>query len=63
MHQLWQHRGNFECTEQRLCDQKKQIEDKTLLTPAELEEVKAQVEEENIHEESTQSTSEEDHPK
>ena len=53
MHQLWQQRGNFECTEQRLCDQKKQIEDKTLLTPAELEEVKAQVEEENIHEEST----------
>ena len=62
MHQLWQQRGNFECTEQRLCDQRKQIEDKTLLTSAELEEVKAQVEEENIHEESTRPTSEEDHP-
>ena len=62
MHQLWQQRGNFECTEQRLCDQKKQIEDKTLLTSAELEEVKAQVEEENIHEESTRPISEEDHP-
>ena len=38
----------------------KQIEDKTLLTSAELEEVKAQVEEENIQEESTRPTSEED---
>ena len=62
MHQLWQERGNFECTEQRLCDQKKQIQDKTLLASAELEEVKAQVEEENIQEESTRPTSEEDHP-
>ena len=53
MHQLWQQRENFECTEQRVYDQKKQIEDKTLLTSAELEEVKAQVEEENIQEEST----------
>ena len=40
MHQQWKDRGNIECTEQRLCDQKKQIEDKTLLTPAEIEEVK-----------------------
>ena len=62
MHQLWQQMGNFECTEQRLCDQKKQIEYKTLLTSAELEEVKAQVEEENLHEESTRPTSEGDHP-
>ena len=62
MHQLWQQRGNFECTEQQLCDQEKQIEDRTLLTAAELEEVKAQVEEENIQEESTRPTSEEDHP-
>ena len=62
VHQLWQQRGNFECTEQRLCDQKKQIEDQTLLTSAELEEVKAQMEEENIQEESTRPTSEEDHP-
>ena len=38
------------------------MEDKTLLTPAELEGVKTQVEEENIHAESTQLTSEEDHP-
>ena len=62
MHQLCQQRGNFECTEQRLCDPKKQIEDKTLLTSAEPEEVKAQAEEENLHEESTRPTSEEDHP-
>ena len=62
MHHLWQQRGNFKCTEQQLCDQKKQIEDKTLFTSAELEEVKAQVEEENIHKESTRPTSEEDHP-
>ena len=27
MHQLWQQRGNFECTEQQICDQKKQIKD------------------------------------
>ena len=37
------------------------LKDKTLLTSAELEEVKAQVEEENIHEESTRPTNE-DHP-
>ena len=43
MHQQWKDRGNSECTEQQLCDQKKQIEDKTLLTPAEKEEVKQQV--------------------
>ena len=43
VHQQWKDRGNIECTEQRLCDQKKQIEDKTLLTPAEIEEVKQQV--------------------
>ena len=40
MHQLWRERDNFECTEQRLCDQKKQIADKNLLTPAEIDEVK-----------------------
>ena len=40
MHQQWKDRGNIKCTEQQLCDQKKQIEDKTLLTPAEIEEVK-----------------------
>ena len=35
MHQQWKDRGNIKCTEQWLCDQKKQIEDKTLLKPAE----------------------------
>ena len=43
MHQQWKDRGNIKCTEQQLCDQKKQIKDKTLLTPAEIEEVKQQV--------------------
>ena len=40
MHQQWKDRGNIECTEQRLCDPQKEIEDKTLLAPAEIEEVK-----------------------
>ena len=39
MHHKWKDRGNIECTEQQLCDQKKQVEYKTLLTPAEIEEV------------------------
>ena len=43
MHQQWKDRGNITSTEQQLCDQKKQIEDNTLLTPAEIEEVKQQV--------------------
>ena len=43
MHQEWKDRGNIKCTEQLLCDQKKQIEDKTLLTLAEIEEMKQQV--------------------
>ena len=43
MHQQWKVRGNTECTEQWLHDKKKQIEDKTLLTPVEIEEVKQQV--------------------
>ena len=43
MHQQLKDRGNLKCTEQQLCDQKTQIEDKTLLTPAEIEEVKQQV--------------------
>ena len=34
MHQQWKDRGNIKCTEKQLCDQKKQIEDKTLLTLA-----------------------------
>ena len=37
MHQQWKDRANIKCTEQQLCDQRKQIEDKTLLTPAEIE--------------------------
>ena len=37
MHQQWKDRGNIEFTEQQLCDQKKKIEDKILLTPAEIE--------------------------
>ena len=36
MHQLWIERENFECTEQQLCDQKKQIIDKNLLTALEM---------------------------
>ena len=52
-------RGNIECTEQQLCDQKKQIEDKTLLTPAEIEEVKQQVKSDNFQEEDSQQSEEE----
>ena len=37
-----------------MCDQKKQIEDKTLLTPAEIEEVKQQVKSDNFQEEDYQ---------
>ena len=36
IHQLWIERENFECTEQQLCDQKKQIIDKNLLTVIEM---------------------------
>ena len=43
MHQLWIERQNFECTEQQLCDQKKQIIDKNLLTAVEIDEVKQEV--------------------
>ena len=53
-------RGNFECTEQRLCDQKKQIEDKKLLISAEIEEVK-QVEKDNTTDEHIQQPIEEQH--
>ena len=59
MHQQWKDRGNVECTEQLLCDQKKQIEDKTLLTPAEIEEVKQQVKSDNFQEEDGQQSEEE----
>ena len=56
MHQQWKDRGNIECTEQQLCDQKKQIEDKTLLTPAEIEEVKQQVKSHSFQEEDYQQS-------
>ena len=57
MHQQWKDRGNIKCTEQQLCDQKKQIEDKTLLTPAEIEEVK-QVKGDTFQEEDDQQSKE-----
>ena len=59
MHQQWKDRGNIECTEQQLCDQKKQIEDKTLLTPAKIEEVKQQVKSDTFKEEDYQQSEEE----
>ena len=59
MHQQWKDRGNIKCTEQQLCDQKKQIEDKTLLTPAEIEEVKQQVKSDTFREEGDQQAEEE----
>ena len=59
MHQQWKDRGNIECTEKRLCDQKKQIEAKTLLTPAEIEEVKQQVKNDTFQEEDDQQSEEE----
>ena len=59
MHQQWKDRGNIECTEWQLCDKKKQIEDKTLLTPAEIEEVKQQVKSDNFQEEDGQQPEEE----
>ena len=37
MHNTWMYRGIIECTEQRLCDQNKQILDKKLLTEAEIQ--------------------------
>ena len=59
IYQQWKDRGNIECTEQRLCDQKKQIEDKTLLTPAEIKEVKQQVKSDNFQEKDGQQSEEE----
>ena len=44
-----------------MCDQKKQIEDKTLLTPAEIEEVKQQVKSDTFQEEDYQQAEEEQH--
>ena len=45
MYETWQSRVNFECTEQRICDQKRQIIDKALLTEAEPQSVRQQVDE------------------
>ena len=59
MHQQWEDRGNIECTEQQLCDQKKQIEDKILLTPPEIEEVKQQVKSDTFQEEDGKQSEEE----
>ena len=42
-----------------MCDQKKQIEDKTVLTPVEIEEVKQQVKSETFQEEDDQQAEEE----
>ena len=59
MHQQWKDRRNIECTAQQLCDQKKQIEDMTLLIPAEIEEVKQQVKSDTFQEEDDQQSEEE----
>ena len=59
MHQQWKDRGNIKCTEQWLCDQKKQIKDKALLTPAEIEEVKQQVKSDTFQEEDDPQSEEE----
>ena len=45
MYETWQSRVNFECTDQRLCDQKKQIIDKALLIEAEIQSVRQQLDE------------------
>ena len=58
MHQQWKGRGNLKCTEQWLCDQKNQIEKKTLLTPAEIEEVKQEVKSDTFQEEDGQQAEE-----
>ena len=59
MHQQWKDRGNIKCDEQQLNDQKKQIEGNTLLTPAEIEEVKQKVKSDNFPEEDYQQAEEE----
>ena len=45
MYETWQNRLNFECIQQRLCDQKKQIIVKALLTEAEIQSVRQSVDE------------------
>ena len=57
MHQQWKDRGNIECTEQQLCDQKKRIKDKTLLPSEEIEEVK-HVKSDSFQEEDDQQSEE-----
>ena len=62
MHQLWIERQNFECTELWLCDQKKQIIDKNLLTAVEIDEVKHEVDNKTRQEHHDQETEEEQIP-
>ena len=62
MHQLWIERQNFECTEKQLCDQKKQIIDKNLLTAVEIDEVKQEVDNKTRQEHHDQETEEEQIP-
>ena len=59
MHQHLKDRGHIECTEQWLCDHKKQNEDRTLLIAAGKEEVKQQVKSNTILEEDDQQAEEE----
>ena len=59
IHQQWKDRGNIKCTEKWQSDQKKQIEDKTLLTPADIEEVKQQVKSDTFQEEDGQQAEKE----
>ena len=61
VHQQWKDRGNIKWTEQQLHDQKKQLEDKTLLTPAEIEEMKQQVKSDIFQEEDDHQSEEEQH--
>ena len=58
MHQQWKGRGNIKHTEQWLCHQKKQIKDKTLLTPAKIEGVKQKVKHDTFQEEVDQQSEE-----
>ena len=41
---MWKSKGNFDCTAQRLFDQKRQIANKTLSTEDEMQPVRLQVE-------------------
>ena len=58
MHQQWKDRGNLKCTEQWLCDQKKQIEDKESTNTCRIEEVKQQIKSDTFQEEDDQKAEE-----